>query len=52
MPSGGPDSCDPWIFCGVALALGLVTLFTGYVSARRATRVNPVQALRNDVERG
>ena len=44
----GVSARDPWIFGGVPLALGLVALLAGCVPARRATQVNPVQALQND----
>jgi ABC-type antimicrobial peptide transport system permease subunit len=37
---------DPIIFGAVALVLGGVVLLAGYVPARRATRVEPLEALR------
>src|SRR5207248_10607038 len=37
---------DPITIVAAALALGLVALVAGYIPARRATRVNPVLALR------
>ena len=37
---------DPLTIVAAALALGLVALVAGYIPARRATRVNPMLALR------
>ena len=37
---------DPATIVAAALALGVVALVAGYIPARRATRVNPVLALR------
>ncbi|HEY8175883.1 MAG TPA: FtsX-like permease family protein [Gemmatimonadaceae bacterium] len=42
------DRYDSWLFGIVALALFAVTLLASYVPARRAMRINPVEALRND----
>jgi putative ABC transport system permease protein len=39
---------DSWLFGLVALVLFGVTLLASYVPARRAMRINPVEALRND----
>jgi len=37
---------DPLTFVAVAVVLGLVAAFASYVPGRRATRVDPVIALR------
>jgi hypothetical protein len=39
---------DPTVFAAVAILLGAVTLAAGYIPARRAGRVDPIDALRSD----
>jgi ABC-type antimicrobial peptide transport system permease subunit len=42
----GVKSKDPYVIAGVVLALSLASAAAGYIPARRASRVNPLDALR------
>jgi predicted permease len=44
----GTTSTDPVTFAVVILALAMVALFAGYLPARRASRIDPMVALRNN----
>jgi ABC-type antimicrobial peptide transport system permease subunit len=39
---------DPLVYLGVAVLLGLITLVASYVPARRASRIDPLAALRQE----
>ena len=44
----GVHPTDPLTFSAVALALALVALLAAVVPARKATRIDPMVALRNE----
>jgi ABC-type antimicrobial peptide transport system permease subunit len=44
----GTTPTDPLTFLGMVLVLGSIALLAGYLPARRASRINPMVALRNN----
>ncbi|MBC7897949.1 MAG: ABC transporter permease [Cytophagaceae bacterium] len=44
----GVQARDPLVFAGATLVLGVAVVLAGYLPTRRATRVSPLEALRND----
>jgi putative ABC transport system permease protein len=44
----GVNATDPMTFVAISLLLGFVALLACYIPARRATLINPVQALRSE----
>ena len=44
----GVSATDPVIYAGTAAILAVVALLASYVPARRASRIEPMEALRYD----
>jgi putative ABC transport system permease protein len=44
----GVRADDPLVFAGIAVAIAVVALGSSWVPARRAARIDPMQALRSE----
>jgi ABC-type antimicrobial peptide transport system permease subunit len=44
----GTEPTDPMTFSAMVVVLGSVAALAGYIPARRASRINPMVALRNN----